>query len=136
MRMKKLLTLLLTAVIGCLPMWAGAGTDTYGYGSDMIKPTMTNNKSINLPVGNTGAVYYTQYLCKNSPWNSFFFSASENLAIEVKTPATDCVIETITITQFRTMSMPTLDVYVSNDATYADEVKIGTLNGDNQTIKL
>lgn len=136
MRMKKLLTLLLTAVIGCLPMWAGAGTDTYGYGSDMIKPTMTNNKNINLPVGNTGAVYYTQYLCKNTPWNSFFFSASENLAIEVKTPATDCVIETITITQFRTMSMPTLDVYVSNDATYADEVKIGTLNEDNQTINV
>ena len=134
--MKKLLTLLLTAVIGCLPMWAGAGTDTYGYGSDMIKPTMTNNKNINLPVGNTGAVYYTQYLCKNTPWNSFFFSASENLAIEVKTPATDCVIETITITQFRTMSMPTLDVYVSNDATYADEVKIGTLNEDNQTINV
>lgn len=47
--MKKLLTLLLTAVIGCLPMWAAAGTDTYGYDNITLKSINNGNLPNVLP---------------------------------------------------------------------------------------
>jgi len=59
MRMKKLLTLLLTAVIGCLPMWAGAEF------TDVITPAMvTEGSNINISSSELKATYFADNIAK------------------------------------------------------------------------
>ena len=133
MRMKKLLTLLLTAVIGCLPMWAGAGTDTYGYGNITLK-SITNG---NLPTSNTGAVYKSDKLTYESTWRAFYFNNSTT-AIEVVSPADGCIIESISMTPraANASSAPTLEIYGANSPDYSDESQIGKLDKDNTSANI
>jgi lipoprotein len=131
--MKKLLTLLLTAVIGCLPMWAGAGTDTYGYGNITLK-SITNG---NLPTSNTGAVYKSDKLTYESTWRAFYFNNSTT-AIEVVSPADGCIIESISMTPraANASSAPTLEIYGANSPDYSDESQIGKLDKDNTSANI
>ena len=133
MRMKKLLTLQLTAVIGCLPMWAGAGTDTYGYGNITLK-SITNG---NLPTSNTGAVYKSDKLTYESTWRAFYFNNSTT-AIEVVSPADGCIIESISMTPraANASSAPTLEIYGANSPDYSDESQIGKLDKDNTSANI
>lgn len=137
MRMKKLLTLLLTAVIGCLPMWAGAGTDTFKK-SSFSKKLENENFSLN---GGTGAVYFTQQLSRSGSFDRFYFWGSYPLeAVRVVTPATengkDCIIKEISITPYSTSYQQTLEVYVATKADFSDQEKVGELNNSTKSINV
>lgn len=133
MRMKKLLTLLLTAVIGCLPMWAAAGTDTYGYGNITLKSINNGN----LPNSTTGAVYKSDKLTYESTWRAFYFNNSTT-AIEVVSPADGCIIESISMTPraANASNAPTLEIYGANNPDYSDESQIGKLDKDNTSANI
>lgn len=68
MRMKKLLTLLLTAVIGCLPMWAGAGTDK------ILPASVSKGTNVKVTGNETGTEYVISEITVKS--NSYFTVAA------------------------------------------------------------
>lgn len=148
MRMKKLLTLLLTAVIGCLPMWAAAGTDTYfhqysnkiTYSGINIAKGVTNG---NLPDSNTGAVYYTQKVSVASWYARMFFWDSNYPmdAVKVLQPAkdakgNDCIIESVSIKPYDNTFAQTFTLYVATNAEFTDPVELGTLNNSTRSINV
>lgn len=132
MRMKKLLTLLLTAVIGCLPMWAAAGTDTYTSatsGGIQVKTMLNGGK---LPDSTTGAEYTTQKLLVYTASGGFYFSQQTGLnkAVEVTAPAKsedgkDCVIKEISFV--RSDGNSEFEIWGATNADYTDAVKLTTL---------
>lgn len=106
MRMKKLLTLLLTAVIGCLPMWAGAEF------TDVITPAMvTVGSNINISSSELKATYFADNIAKK--YDAKFRIASGKYIQNTTAPGN---IKKITITpaspDFGTYK-PVYDVYVS-----------------------
>lgn len=106
MRMKKLLTLLLTAVIGCLPMWAGAEF------TDVITPAMvTEGSNINISSSELKATYFADNIAKK--YDAKFRISSGKYIQNTTAPGN---IKKITITpaspDFGSYK-PVYDVYVS-----------------------
>lgn len=75
--MKKLLTLLLTAVIGCLPMWAGAGTDVFDKANTTKGSFATVTSDFTGDV--TGAIYHAIIKGGGSQYNYIYILNQENI---------------------------------------------------------
>lgn len=109
--MKKLLTLLMTVIIGCLPMWSAEVTDIFSY-EDM--PYSYHNETL---TGASGAEYFVNdltcfYALGSAPFNTWkYFTFNTDNCFNVTKSAGN--IKSISIEKAGTNTVD-LNVYVSN----------------------